>query len=145
MRLHKIEFTDDLRTGIDTLDRQHRKIFDIYNKMVYMLIDTNDIREIANNFHIVVNDLAKYVMCHFTEEERFMKQMNYSHFEEHKKSHIEIHEKLMDYCLEISKNTVLIDEFLEFFIDWLLNHIKKRDLDFIREYRQKKTSENKEK
>ena len=131
-------WTDDLLTGNETIDNQHKEIFHRINKLyeaaneyqeLYQLKKVGD-RRLKETLHF----LADYVEEHFRDEEEYMKQNNYEKFEEHKKSHDEF-KKQIEKELEIFEkegpNLPRIINLLKLTNKWLIEHIKKADLEMI--------------
>lgn len=145
-----MEFTDDLVLGIDSIDNQHREIVRIYNMFVTEVnhiivtnytsgfISNQDLLKIYPNIEEIISALSDYVIYHFSEEERFMRSINYNDYEQHVFSHIDIREEIYFYKDALKENTFDIVEFIEFFYKWIVGHIKKSDADYMKKYREYK-------
>ncbi len=136
--MNKIEFTDDLLTGNQNLDNQHRKLISIYNEFVSFVsehgLNTSDTYSESHN---ILNKLITYTQIHFEYEEDLMTQMGYDDISNHKQLHADIVEKLSDYCIEIFNDKSVVADIVDFFENWVLNHIKKSDVEFMRAYQNK--------
>ena len=102
------------------IDDEHKKLFDIALRTLEYK-DTN----VKQHIRDVLIELYDYMKVHFTNEEQFMKSLNYENLEEH----IQIHEKIIDNLNEFIKKlpTLSIEKFerllIEYMDVWLINHI----------------------
>ncbi|OGI23145.1 MAG: hypothetical protein A2287_05045 [Candidatus Melainabacteria bacterium RIFOXYA12_FULL_32_12] len=78
-----IEWTEDLRTGIEEIDEQNKKIIDNVNALYQACKESKCKDEIIK----IVEDLDFYTTVHFEIEEKYMKTYDYSKYLEHKKAH----------------------------------------------------------
>ena len=93
-----IIFGPELILGIDSIDDQHKRIIQFYNKLVHSF--NND----ACDAHLVLDELVNYTKFHFTNEEKFLEKINYPQFEEHQKKHLAIIEDLMNLIMGLMNN-----------------------------------------
>jgi hemerythrin len=122
------EFKEEFRTGIEKIDREHARLFEIADKAYNTLMD----EFIPDKYDYIVeilNELRDYAATHFKHEEEYMMSINYKRLISQKAMHDEFIEKLAEYDLskldENQKDAIL--EILDFLNDWLINHILKRD------------------
>ena len=87
-------WTDRFLTGIESVDTQHRHLFDVANQVGEMLIAGRpaDPAAIEKVFH----ELAAYANQHFKDEETLMQAagMDEAHFRHHVGSHREFVEQV---------------------------------------------------
>lgn len=80
--------------GIPSIDMQHKKLFEIGNRIYDLLTlrsdDSNDFDEINS----VIIELKEYVKLHFKTEEELLLKYNYPDIEEHMKEHADFTEYL---------------------------------------------------
>ena len=105
-------FTAKYYTGIELVDREHRKLFEI----IVRLLD----------------ELREYTKFHFEDEEAYMQKINSPMLEAQKRAHQAFVDKLMSIDLdkleEIDDNQQeYLHELIEFLGGWLINHILKMD------------------
>ncbi|HWT75139.1 MAG TPA: hemerythrin family protein [Mobilitalea sp.] len=122
------EMKPEYYTGIEFIDQEHEKLFEIANKAYEVL--TNDFIPDKYDYIIeVINELRDYTKYHFSHEESYMNSISYKRIFSQKVSHNEFIEKLDEYQLdsidENQKNTLL--GLLDFLNSWLVNHIYKSD------------------
>ncbi|TCS80544.1 bacteriohemerythrin [Pectinatus cerevisiiphilus] len=122
------EFTDDYLTGIEFIDQEHKKLFDIANE-AYDLLTNNFINDKYDRILNLVVELREYTIIHFADEEKYMESIQYLHRFSHKIEHMKFVEKLNSINLEkidANQKDSIID-LLGFLVEWLQNHIKKKD------------------
>lgn len=121
-------FKDEYRTGIDRIDEEHNKLFEIADKAYEVLMD----EFIPDKYDYIVeilNELKEYAGTHFDHEEEYMAGIGYKKLFTHKVEHHDFVEKLNEYDLtamdENQREAIL--ELLEFLNNWLVDHILKSD------------------
>lgn len=121
-----IGWREDLLTGIDEVDTQHRELFLRFGNLLTACNDGKGNEEVLRLFMF----LDEYVVAHFAAEERIMRHCGYVDYLEHKRQHQkfardleELKRKLRDggagLSLVISTNQMMIE--------WLTRHIEKMD------------------
>lgn len=73
-----ILWTDDLNTGIDVIDRQHRRIVDYINDLE--LAKAKQDREAVGK---VLDELVDYTLSHFAFEESLQEEAGYKYCKPH--------------------------------------------------------------
>lgn len=86
----KIPWDDSYKVGIEMLDYQHKRLFDLVNR----LYDLEDLKSTKEELRIILYEFSDYMEVHFQEEEEFMLSIEYPELEEHKQLHIDIIENL---------------------------------------------------
>ena len=106
-------------TGIKEIDKQHRKIVEILNKL-FSLKDGENPRQINSVFE----DLRNYIVEHFRAEEAYMETHGYAGLEQQKREHGAFIDKLCDYQKKFLKHDsfTTINVF-NFVWDWFSGHI----------------------
>ncbi len=123
----QVIWQDSYSIGIDTIDTQHKQLFDIMNKIYVASEDDSDIAVIMPLF----DQLQDYTKYHFDEEEQFFTTLSQSNIEQHKSEHqffIDELEKIKQQSLRIGTISL---ELLYFLNDWLVNHIQAEDPKYI--------------
>lgn len=121
-----IKWTEDLATGIEKIDEQHRELFRRVNELMEACAKGKGKEQVLKTS----NFLSEYVVMHFGDEEKIMREKNYPGYEAHKAQHdgfvkrfAEIKEKLG----QTGPTVDLVIKMNNFLVDWLFNHIKKTD------------------
>ena len=74
---------DDLATGVETIDEQHKELFARIEKLLDACNQGKGKAEVANT----VDFLAEYIEIHFRDEEQIQKNSGFPEFEAHKALH----------------------------------------------------------
>ena len=122
------EMKQEYYTGINFVDEEHKKLFEIANTVYDLLID-DFISDKYDYIMQVVNELKDYAKYHFQHEEKYMGEISYKRFLSHKVAHDDFIEKINAYDAEIiddNQRESLLN-LLEFLTTWLVDHILKQD------------------
>lgn len=116
MKLQKFEWIPELQLGVNEMDHQHQNIV----KKINTLIDALEAKkDILPKF----DDLAKYTVEHFSEEEKYMESMNYPEITIHKEIHKQLLAKVALHREDIEKGEVNEFKLINFLNMWLRSHI----------------------
>lgn len=124
-----IQWKDDYKIGIDQIDEQHIKLFEIANRAYDVL--TKEI--VINKYDKVIDiieELKDYTSYHFKTEENYMLNIGYKRFLSQKVVHDEFIKKIYEIKLdEINENDdkQLLD-ILDFVVNWISEHILGADM-----------------
>jgi hemerythrin-like metal-binding protein len=135
-----IAWSNDLATGNKEIDSQHKQIF----RLTSNLADACAKSQSSQYLDETLDFLANYVVRHFNDEEKLQRQYNYPGFREHKQHHddfvktasaLKAEHKREGSSEELGKkvNSVIVH--------WLVEHIKKDDLNMAEFIRQIKETE----
>ena len=123
-----IKWKEEYYMGVESLDEQHKELFEIANR-IYSLLKNELILDKYNRIIEIIDELKNYTMNHFQAEEEYMKSIGYKRFLSQKAAHNEFLEKMNSIDLEKidnGHNEYLIG-ILDFVCDWLGQHIIKED------------------
>ena len=121
-----IQWNDLLNTGIQIVDKQHRRLIDLINQLFKCMKDGGDRMVLGN----VVDELVDYTVTHFRTEEDLMKKHHYPDFEGHKRIHDQFVAKVGDFAEKLKSGVRLAPaDIYKFLKDWLISHIEKQDRD----------------
>ena len=121
-----ILWTEDLSTGFDEIDEQHKDLFRQLNDLMLACSQNKGKEEIGR----FVCFLSDYVILHFATEEREMIAHNYPGYAGHKAEHEQFKIKIAGLKEEFVEYGASIDVVLmavSMSFDWLLQHIKRTD------------------
>ena len=124
----KYEFTKDYHTGIDFIDEEHAKLFEIANR-AYDLLTNQFVTDKYDAIVAVLEELRDYTKYHFNHEEEYMKSINYPKRFSQLHQHTQFINKLESYNLkeiDVNQQEGLL-EILDFLALWLQSHIKGMD------------------
>lgn len=128
----RAEFDDNLITGNEMIDSQHKELIDKINDLLAACESDNGKEEACR----MMDYLKQYVDFHFGEEEKFQEEIGYPGIKEHKEKHAEF-KKTVDALAEMVASKPVADYsdlIQKEVIDWLYYHIKGFDRS-VAEYR----------
>lgn len=122
------EMKPEYYTGIEFIDEEHKKLFDIANT-AYELLMNEFIPDKYDYIMDVVIELKEYTRYHFDHEETYMTSIKYKRFLSQKVNHDDFIEKINQYDSDIvdEKQKESLLELLDFLTTWLIEHIYKMD------------------
>jgi len=121
-----IEWTEDLTTGVDTIDDQHKELF----RRINSLMDACKAGKGKTEIGDTIDFLSSYVVEHFGTEENMMQKLNYPNYPDHKAQHtafINDVAKLKEEFAQGGAAVSLVVRTNAVVVDWLLQHIRKVD------------------
>ncbi len=124
-------FTDKFKTGIELVDDEHRRLFEII-KEANDLINAELLHDKYDKIMEILASLKDYTEFHFNDEEELMKRISYPGLEAQKHAHAAFIERLVDIDLnkldeiDNDQQAYLLD-LINFLIGWLSNHILASD------------------
>lgn len=121
-------FTDEFKTGIELIDEEHKKLFDIIAQ-IHTAIETELVHDKYDVILDILDELKEYTRVHFADEEKYMSEINYYGLEYQKILHQNFIDKLNELDLDDVDNNqeAYLYDFLDFLQNWLIKHILKVD------------------
>lgn len=124
----KYEFTKDFLTGIEFIDKEHARLFELANQTYDLLHDelvTDKYDRIVN----LIEELRDYTKTHFAHEEEFMQSISFQYIWSEKHQHLTFIEKLdgIDMKKLDDHQDAYILDVLDFLAKWLTGHIRGAD------------------
>jgi len=116
-------WTDNLNTGIDVIDNQHKRIVDYINKL-YNVHNSNADKAAIRD---VIDELVDYTLTHFTFEEGMLDDYNYDQLGEHKALHEQFAAQVRELRDHFDSNDAASIELNNLMVTWLFNHILHED------------------
>lgn len=119
---------EKLATGIESIDSQHKGIFERAEKFLSFDEKTNisDVKQ-------ALSYLIKYTVNHFADEEDAMMQTGYPNFSKHREEHTYFMNELYKLGISIKDKGIgeeTIDHLKLLILEWLINHISESDKAF---------------
>ncbi|WP_026884390.1 bacteriohemerythrin [Clostridium akagii] len=123
------EMKDEYITGVQLIDREHEKLFEI-GERAYQLLKNNFALDKYDKIMLIVGELKDYTEFHFNDEEEYMASINYTGLFTQKVQHAEFIRVLNNFdAKSIDKNQdETIMKLLDYIAKWLVEHILKEDL-----------------
>ncbi len=121
----KIEWDDDLETGIQVIDQQHKEFFRLVNVLLDTSIKGADKESVLKAFKF----LHFYIIEHFGMEESLMMEYKYLSLKEHRTGHRYFKDELRKLEAQLSgahfpEVSMRLDYLV---VNWFINHIKVQD------------------
>ncbi len=118
------EWNKHFNIGVDSIDNAHRKLFSIVGKLIHLSRDENNGQwACAEGIKFFKN----YAIEHFTDEEAYMKSIDYNGYEIHKRLHDDMRYKTLPALekdlTESNYSQESIHHFLGICLGWLTAHI----------------------
>ena len=121
-----MDWNEKLAVGIDTIDNQHKELIKRVNALLEACRQGKGKAEIG----VVVKFLDDYVITHFSEEEKYMRESDYPGYARHKTEHLEFIATFSELKKEIDRYGPALDLVVKtnrMVVQWLINHISKVD------------------
>ena len=120
-------WSDDYSVGIKEIDEQHKKLFEIINKLHAAMKEAKSKAILGK----VIEEMISYTEFHFSTEEILLQNCRYPDFSQHKLKHEQFTKKVKEFEKKYLKGSALLSqEIVEFLRDWLVNHIKQSDKEY---------------
>lgn len=121
-------FTDKYRTGIELVDEEHKRLFEII-KETNDLIRAELLHDKYDAIVDILNELKEYTVTHFSDEEAYMEKIHYEGLPAQKTAHAAFVDKLKQINLENvdEHQQEYLIELVEYLLNWLSTHILKMD------------------
>jgi len=121
-----LTWTNDLDTGIDVIDEQHRQIVDYINQLHDAKL-ARDRKAIAK----VIDDTVGYTVSHFGFEEALIEDAGYAFVRPHKRVHELFIRRISEYKQRFERGENIVDELHDLLSRWLFNHIRNDDAAYV--------------
>ena len=127
--MRPILWNDDLNTGVERIDDQHKVLVNTLNEANARLAALPEREPLEE----ITRDLLSYALYHFETEEQIMQDLDYrSARPEEMARHLDEHRAFSQTVLRIRERIeagkpVTRDELIGFLTNWLVNHIQHTD------------------
>lgn len=122
------KFTDDYLIGIDEIDNEHRRLFQMINEAIDLSKESSDTSVISKN---LVSGLKNYAATHFAHEEAYMEHIHDPELPIQKKEHEDFTRTVNSFSLDTSSPEAAVkslNELLTYLVRWLYRHILSSDM-----------------
>ncbi|WP_207887123.1 bacteriohemerythrin [Pseudomonas sp. 30_B] len=117
---------DDLDTGIQVIDTQHKRIVEMINQLHDAQAQHD--RALLGS---VIEELVDYTLSHFAFEETLLEDSGYLFTRAHKKVHELFIKRVSDYRMRFESGEDVADELKGLLGRWLFNHIRSDDANYV--------------
>jgi len=132
-----ITLSQDMETGVDKIDAQHKELVDRINDILSMGEKSISKEETEKT----IDMLGTYIVKHFNDEEVLQKQSGYPKYDLHREQHqayFTEFEKLKNEFIENGHSMEFTLHLNNSIIGWIVKHIKTADSEFGKYYNSKK-------
>jgi hemerythrin len=132
-----IDFTDDIKIGVEHLDIQHKELIQFFNR-AYLLCETKPSKDTMD---AELYFLGRYIITHLQGEELLQLETNYPDYQNHRWKHEAFFNNFSALKLAWGNGDMTIDELmlaLARTLDWVVDHIKEEGVAFGEYYNQLK-------
>jgi len=120
-----MNWQDDYSVGVKEIDDQHKKMFDLINRLYESIKESKD-RKLREEF---LQELSNYGKFHLKTEEDYFEKFKYPQKEEHVKIHDLYRNKIKEFVNK--KDDIFLSfEIIDYLEDWWLEHITSVDKDY---------------
>ena len=122
-----IEWEDKYSVGVSIIDKEHKNIINIINKVIAAKQHKDNPEEITE----VLNEMTKYTHEHFKNEEAYMIKFNFPMYQYHREEHLGFSMRILSYQSRVTNGDYEVaNEILEYLKQWLVDHIQKTDKEY---------------
>lgn len=124
----QFEWRDEYNVGVDVIDREHRRLFQIINKLFHFKEQDKDRQWICQEG---IKYFKGHAMQHFADEEAYMASIGYEGLEHHRAIHNSFRDNTVPILEKELEDTGYSDEAMEHFLGvcagWLIGHTMTED------------------
>lgn len=123
-----IDWSPDYDLGIAEIDRQHRRLVEIVNRLHDAMVQ----RSPKSAMQGVVCDLATYTEFHFAYEERLMQSMDLPDWEAHRSEHRVLAHEIRSFETDLAVGRLSVSmDLMAVLQRWLLNDVLHADRELV--------------
>ncbi len=124
--MEKRSWNNSYCIGVRLIDKQHERLFDIYDQIVAM--DASDEKYQDEEMRSILHELERYLKENFESEEEYLKQGGFPNVEEHIIEHQLFMRKVDEFILSYkANNPYLLQNMLDFLRKWAVTHVMQTD------------------
>jgi len=121
-----VVWSDQYSIGVESVDEQHKGLFALTNELYDVCHGSSAAIE---NFKTVLEKAVNYVVLHFNNEERIMKETNDPNYEAHQEEHGLFVKTVMKEAANLEGgNDDAPEVFVSFLRDWIAKHVTGTDI-----------------
>lgn len=125
VKIPKIVWNPVYSVHVEALDEQHRKLFDIVNRMIDLFESD------AGSYLPVIEELVEYLTAHFHLEHIIMMKIGYPRLAEHNREHQKFTEKIAAFLKgHEAKDPELGFNMVLFLKEWVRDHTTMLDVQY---------------
>lgn len=125
---NRLEWQERFNIGVEVIDREHQKLFNILNKLFEYKKEVGKDRWVCQEG---IKYFKDHAMKHFTEEEVYMASIDYAGFETHRRLHDNFRKNTLPALEKELRRTLYsteaVNHFLSVCTGWLIGHTLTED------------------
>ncbi len=130
-----MEWDSDFSVDIEEIDDCQKNMMKLFNQLIALKGNKKDGKEIIN----MISEINEYSKLYFSTEEKILKKNGYPDFAVHSKSHRQFTKRSISLRRELSEDIGnLTDDVIDQLRQWLINHIREMDSQYVPYIRIKK-------
>lgn len=120
----RVTWGSSFEIGIDIVDRQHRSLLDLINKLGTAM----DEGRAQESMGTIMGELVDYTHYHFRTEEALLNRYGYEDTDEHKREHRIFTDQIEFYRDRVAAGSQTVSEpLMDYLSGWLITHITVSD------------------
>lgn len=123
---HLLRWHDEYRVNVHAIDKQHRRLFAVANKLLTEVEAGQDLAIVGETLQRLVADARG----NFAEEEALLRRYGYADAEDHAERHRKLVAQVEAFVATLETGRVTPTALLEFMHGWVVNHILIEDRKF---------------
>lgn len=128
--MEKLTFTDNMKTGIEVIDNQHKTLIEKINLFLDHITKSNT-KTLTSELEDMFNFMAEYSKNHFSEEERILEQNSCPTLEPHKMQHQFFLMEATKLKFDLKTHGItpeMVEKTHKLLVEWVRSHILDVDL-----------------
>lgn len=121
-----LDWSEDLVTGIEVIDGQHRRIVDMINQL-HLVQQGAEPQKVGQ----VIDELVDYTISHFAFEEAMLEEAGYVFTKAHKRVHEVFIKRVHEYRARFIQGEDITEELKGLLGRWLFGHIRNEDKNYV--------------
>lgn len=127
-----IEWSSKMETGIEAMDRDHKRLVELLNNLHSMIRDNKTSK---TDLEVIVEDVYDYTKYHFHLEERLLRMAKNPSYEKHKEMHDKLAKTAENIKLKLIERPEKFhaEELFDFISSLFMRHVLGEDLKMAKE------------
>lgn len=117
---------ESVALGIPDIDDDHKHLIGLLNRLHFMVLAGDEPSAVGE----ALDSLVRRFECHFGREEALMRRVGYPHYEQHRRLHAALCQRLAADQASFHRRPNRFDtaSFYDLLADWLVVHMMREDL-----------------
>jgi len=117
-----VDWSEKYATGIETIDRQHKELVELINRLYGACMQGGD--GVGSAFREAMHRMVEYVRFHLMEEMKLLERIGYPKAAEHKIQHDILVRDILSASRDFEEGETFVpNKFVRSLKDWVFGHI----------------------